>query len=87
MNARLALVTGGTGFVASHLIPALLGAGWKARATGRRPRPPWLPGEADYRVADLATGEGIGEALAGVTHLFHLAGASSSLASEAEMHS
>lgn len=81
-----ALVTGGAGFVAGHLIPALLEKGWRVRACGRRPRPAWLPADADYRIADLAGGEPPHDLFDGIGHLFHLAGATSSLSSEDEMH-
>lgn len=83
---RSALVTGGSGFIATQLAPALLDDGWQVRACGRRPRPETLPEGADYREADLSTGEGVDELFEGVTHLFHLAGASSSNADEEEMH-
>jgi nucleoside-diphosphate-sugar epimerase len=45
-----------------------------------------MPAEVDYRRIDLAEGgalEGLG---AGITHVFHLAGASSSLSSTEDMH-
>lgn len=83
---RTALVTGGSGFIASHLVPALLSEGWSVRATGRRSRPEGLPDGVEYASADLAVAGGLDELLRGVTHLFHLAGASSSRASEDEMH-
>jgi len=85
VTERLALVTGATGFIASHLVPALVSAGWGVRTCGRRPRPAGLPPEADYRAVDLAGDEGLDGLLAGVTHVFHLAGASSSRSSEEEM--
>ncbi len=81
-----ALVTGGTGFIASRLIPALLDNGWHVRTCGRRPRPDDLPEAVEYHQADLAGDDDLGPLLDGVTHLFHLAGASSSLSSESEMH-
>ena len=82
-----ALVTGATGFIASHLVPALVGSRWRVRATGRRPRPPGMPSEVDYLPADLAgDDQGTLDALLdGVTHVLHLAGASSSFADQAEM--
>ncbi len=86
MPDRLALVTGATGFVASHLVPALATQGWEVRACGRRPRPASMPARADYRSVDLVDDPDLGELVEGVTHVFHLAGASSSRSSEAEMH-
>ena len=86
MEGKRALVTGATGFIGSHLVPELVGQGWDVRTCGRRPRPSWLPEAVDYRVADLASGEGMEEVLDGITHVFHLAGASSSASDEEEMH-
>jgi len=85
MEKRFALVTGATGFIASHLVPALVGEGWNVRATGRRPRPAGLGPEVDYVSADLVGGSGLDELYEGVSHVFHLAGASSSLSSQEEM--
>src|SRR5215213_3431144 len=87
MNEPLALVTGTTGFIAARLVPALLADGWRVRATGRRPRPDDLPEEAEYQPADLVADDfrALGELCAGVTHVFHLAGASSSKSSQEEM--
>ena len=90
----LALVTGATGFIASHLVPALVDSGWTVRATGRRPRPDGMPAEVEYRPCDLAGDDEarhhdrttVAALLDGVTHVFHLAGASSSFADQAEMH-
>jgi len=84
-ETRHTLVTGATGFIASHLIPALVGAGWTVRGCGRRPRPGWFPDEVDYRSIDLSRREGLGALFNGVTHLFHLAGASSSTSTQDEM--
>jgi UDP-glucose 4-epimerase len=84
---RRALVTGATGYIASHLIPALAKSGWEVLATGRRREAPDLPGGVDYASADLTKDDpwvfsGLMES---VTHIFHLAGASSSLSDQAEM--
>ena len=85
MTDRTALVTGATGFIASHLVPTLAASGWKVRASGRRPRPDDLPSEVDYEPADLAGEDDLNALVDGVTHIFHLAGASSSRSDEEEM--
>jgi nucleoside-diphosphate-sugar epimerase len=82
---RTALVTGSTGYLGSRLVPALLDRGWAVRASGRRPRPDDLPDDVDYRAADLAGDDDLGPVVEGVTHVFHLAGASSSRSDEEEM--
>lgn len=79
-----ALVTGATGFVGAHLVEALAGAGWQVRAAGRRERPEGLPAMVDYRRADLV-GDALDGLVGGVSHVFHLAGASSSVADPPEM--
>ena len=87
MTEPLALVTGTTGFIAARLAPALLADGFRVRATGRRPRPDDLPEEVEYQRADLAGDDfrTLGPLCAGVTHVFHLAGASSSKSTQEEM--
>jgi 2-alkyl-3-oxoalkanoate reductase len=82
---RTALVTGSTGYLGSRLLPALLDAGWTVRSTGRRPRPDDLADEVEYRSADLAGDDDLGPLVEGVSHVFHLAGASSSRSDEEEM--
>ncbi len=82
---RTALVTGGGGFVAGHLIPRLLAGGFNVRACGRRQRPAALPAEIEYVPVDLAENGSLEGLLAGVTHLFHLAGATSSLSDQEQM--
>jgi 2-alkyl-3-oxoalkanoate reductase len=81
---RLALVTGATGFIASRLVPSLVAGGWNVRACGRRPRPPGLADAVEYRSVDLVEGDVAG-LIEGVTHVFHLAGASSSQSDQAQM--
>lgn len=82
----LAVVTGATGFMAPHLVPSLLDAGWEVAATARGPRPAWLPAEVAYRAVDLAGDEALEPLIEGAQAVFHLAGATSSLSSEEEMH-
>src|SRR2546422_8793183 len=84
--ARLALVTGATGFMAQHLVPDLIEGGWEVRASGRRGRPAWLLPEVAYEAADLAGGRGLEALCDGADTVFHLPGATSSLASAGQMH-
>jgi nucleoside-diphosphate-sugar epimerase len=86
MADRSALVTGATGFIGSRLAAALVARGWTVSACGRRERPDTLAPSITYRTVDLAGDDDLEPLLAGVTHLFHLAGASSSLGSASEMH-
>ena len=58
MSGELVLVTGGSGFIASHCILQLLDAGYRVRATLRS-----LKREEDVRAALKAGGAKIGEAL------------------------
>ncbi|HEX2699447.1 MAG TPA: NAD(P)-dependent oxidoreductase [Acidimicrobiales bacterium] len=84
--ASTALVTGGSGFIASHLMPALVHQGWDVRTCGRRPRPDGLAEEIGYCQVDLADPSAdLGPVVDGVGTVFHLAGASSSRSSESEM--
>jgi nucleoside-diphosphate-sugar epimerase len=87
MAAHLALVTGTTGFIAARLVPALVAEGWRVRASGRRARPQDLPEEVEYQAVDLAGDdpEALDRLCRDVTHVFHLAGASSSKSDQEEM--
>jgi len=86
MDDRLALVTGGSGFIGSHLIPALIDKGWRVRTCGRHRRPEWLPQAVEWRSADLAAeGADLDDLVSGVSHVFHLAGASSTKSSQDDM--
>ncbi|HET9051715.1 MAG TPA: NAD(P)-dependent oxidoreductase, partial [Candidatus Dormibacteraeota bacterium] len=84
-GGRLALVTGGSSFVGSHLVPALLGAGYRVRTTSRGARPAGLAAEVEHVPADLTAGAPLDGVVEGVDVVFHVAGASSSFSSEAEM--
>lgn len=73
---RLALVTGATGFVGSHLVDQLLHEGWNIRCTLRRTSDlKWLNGKPFERFeADLRTGDHLERACEGVDTVFHVAG-------------
>jgi nucleoside-diphosphate-sugar epimerase len=77
MAAGLALVTGGAGFIGSHLVEALLARGQRVRvlddfSSGRRE---FLPRHAELEVitGDIRDPEALRRALAGVEVVFHQA--------------
>src|SRR5688500_11224778 len=64
------LVTGATGFVGRHLVPALLDAGHEVRAMTRTPSSYEGPGEPVG--ADVADARAVGDALEGVDIAYYL---------------
>ncbi|MBW3614653.1 MAG: NAD(P)-dependent oxidoreductase [Actinobacteria bacterium] len=80
-----ALVTGGTGYIARYLISALVEQGWQVRSCARSGRPSWMAEDIDHHSVDLAGREPLDAVVGGVSHVFHLAGASSSRSSDDEM--
>src|SRR5438046_854735 len=77
MNQReLVLVTGGAGFIGSHLVEALLGADYRVRvvdnlATGRPSNLAHLEGRFEWIEGDLADYATCRRAAEGVAHVFH----------------
>jgi nucleoside-diphosphate-sugar epimerase len=76
----MTLVTGGTGFIGTHLLQRLVAQGEAVRALVRRTRlPRTLPLGVETVYGDLASGEGIAEALHGTRAVIHLAGVTKAL--------
>ena len=70
------LVTGGTGFIGSHLVERLAAEGRPVRCLVRRTSSlGCLPPAAECAQGDLESGTGLDEALRGVDTVIHLAGA------------
>jgi UDP-glucose 4-epimerase len=67
------VVTGGGGFIGSHVVDRLVLAGHDVRVVDVRPR--WHNPAADYLAADLFDEARLGAALDGCAAVFHLAGA------------
>lgn len=73
---RLAVLTGGTGFVGSHLADALLGAGYRVRALVRRPANlGWLSGlDLEVAAGDVRDASSLGPFVQGADLVVHAAG-------------
>jgi UDP-glucose 4-epimerase len=67
-------VTGGGGFIGSHVVDHLLQAGHDVRVID--PRPLWRNAQAAYAEVDIFGGDALDEAVADREAVFHLAGAS-----------
>ena len=73
IDDRPVLVTGGTGTLGRALVHTLLDAGRPVRVLSRAPRTPAVPDEVEWVVGDLLTGDGLHEALDGVSAVVHCA--------------
>ena len=83
MRGERVLVTGGAGFVGTHLVDALLERGAEVRVldnfdaqvhpNGRRPA--WLSADAELRVGDVRDPDALGAALKDADVVYHLAAA------------
>jgi len=77
-------LTGGSGFVGSHVAEALLREGWRVRALVRRPESPgWLGGLGVELVrGDVREKESLGPLLSGADAIVHAAGRTSARSAE-----
>ena len=73
----MTLVTGGTGFIGSHVLERLSALGEGVRALVRRPAR--LPAGVESVTGDLVAGAGLDKALDGVDTVIHLAGVTKAL--------
>jgi nucleoside-diphosphate-sugar epimerase len=73
----MTLVTGGTGFIGTHLLERLSAGGERVRALVRRRTV--LPAGVEPVQGDLLTGAGVSEAVRGVDTVIHLAGVTKAL--------
>lgn len=74
----VALVTGGAGFIGSHLVDRLLREGWKVRvldnlSTGHRANLPSSHERLEFQAGDIRETTTVHRACAGVEMVFHLA--------------
>ncbi|PRA30785.1 NAD-dependent epimerase/dehydratase family protein [Pseudomonas poae] len=80
------LITGGAGFIGSHLVDALLATGYEVRvldnlSTGKRSNLPLDNPRVELLVGDVADAELVGRAAVGVSAVVHLAAVASVQAS------
>jgi len=70
VHDQLIAITGGSGFVGSHVVDALLGAGYEVRVLD--PKPPMQP-NVDWCDVDMLDQDSVTDALKGAHAVFHLA--------------
>jgi NADH dehydrogenase len=68
------LVTGGTGFIGRHLVARLAASGQQVRVAARGERKADLPQGVEQVRADVVSGEGLSQAMAGVEKVVNLVG-------------
>jgi dTDP-L-rhamnose 4-epimerase len=84
VSERRVLVTGGAGFVGSHLVDALLARGDRVRVFDNldpqvhglaRKKPAWLADDAELVIGDMRDAEAVGQVVRDVDVIYHLAAA------------
>ncbi|MEX2583481.1 MAG: NAD-dependent epimerase/dehydratase family protein [Gemmatimonadota bacterium] len=84
MAGRHVLVTGGAGFVGSHLVDALVARGDRVRIFDNldpqvhgpeRRKPAWVSGDAEFVEGDMRDPAAVARSLTGIDVVFHLAAA------------
>ncbi|HEX6912371.1 MAG TPA: NAD-dependent epimerase/dehydratase family protein [Longimicrobium sp.] len=84
MSVRRVLVTGGAGFVGSHLVDALLARGDRVRILDNldpqvhgpdRRKPAWVPRDAEMAVGDMRDADAVRRSLRDIDVVYHLAAA------------
>jgi dTDP-L-rhamnose 4-epimerase len=84
MRRKQVLITGGAGFIGSHLADELIASGYRVRALDAllpqvhgesRTRPAYLHPEVELMVGDVRDREAVREALEGVDAVYHFAAA------------
>jgi nucleoside-diphosphate-sugar epimerase len=76
------LVTGASGFIGKHLVSSLIAQGCAVRCLVRRTSRTDALAGAQLAYGDLASGEGLAQALEGVAGVVHLAGVTKALRTE-----
>lgn len=92
--SELCLVTGGAGFIGSHLVEGLTKAGRRVRIldnldTGLRENIDWVRPAPEIMIGDVADGDCVQRAMSGVSRVYHLAALASvqkSVEAPAESH-
>ena len=70
---RPVLVTGGSGFIGSHVVDKLADAGFEPRIFDLRPSPHHEPGSVDTVIGDLLDAEALRAAMEDCDAVVHLA--------------
>ena len=73
MTGRIAVVTGGAGFIGRHLVTALLAEGTTVRVIDPAPKPIGFPTGVDYRSASILDREALRAGFAGAEEVYHVA--------------